>query len=251
MAPLLSPEAKRNPEAKLSPVAAHSSVPKSSRPHTLPRPLAKRVTNPPTRGVIVVLALSLLVHCLIADTASLAQTKRPEASRIAPASGSAAAKATKLNMSRDLSSLPANVTEMRDHILSAVISGKIEDLKLAIEWNEITPNFGDKAGDDAIAYFKGVSSDGEGREILAIIANLLDAPYASVPLGPDIENNLIYVWPYFAEVPLKQLSPAQQVGLMRLVPAADFKAMMATGKYTGYRLSIAADGTWHEFHKGE
>ena len=85
--------------------------------------------------------------------------------------------------------------------------------------------------------------------VLALACLLLDTGYATVPLGRDLENNRIYIWPYFAEVPLGKLSPAQQVELLRLVPPATAKEMMGTGKYTYWRLAIGADGTWHSFRK--
>ena len=92
-----------------------------------------------------------------------------------------------------------------------------------------------------------VSADGEGREILAILGQLLDAGYIVLPIGKDLENNRVYVWPYFAEMKLDALTPAQEVELMRLVPGTAFRGMKQTGKYTHYKLGIGADGTWHFF----
>ncbi|MFM9848471.1 MAG: hypothetical protein ACKVP3_15075, partial [Hyphomicrobiaceae bacterium] len=63
----------------------------------------------------------------------------------------------------------------------------------------------------------------------------------------DLENNRVYVWPYFAEMKLDTLTPAQDVELLRLVPAATFRDMKQTGRYTHYKLGIGADGTWHFF----
>jgi len=71
----------------------------------------------------------------------------------------------------------------------------------------------------------------------------------ALPLGRDLENNRIYIWPYFAEVPLAKLTPAQEVELLRLVPPAAVKAMRAAGRYTHWRLAIGADGTWHSFRR--
>ena len=102
---------------------------------------------------------------------------------------------------------------------------------------------------DPVAHWKKISGDGEGREVLAALAEILDAGYVVLPLGRDLENNRIYIWPYFAEVPLDKLTPAQEVELLRLVPPAAAKEMMATGKYTHWRLAIGADGTWHSFRK--
>jgi hypothetical protein len=138
---------------------------------------------------------------------------------------------------------------MREAILGAVRSGRIEELRHAWELNELKPDLGASSVGDPIAYWKQISGDGEGREILAALAEILDAGYVTLPLGADVENNKVYVWPYFAEVPLDTLSPAQEVELLRLVPPAALKAMRSAGKYTYWRISIGADGTWHSFRR--
>jgi hypothetical protein len=146
--------------------------------------------------------------------------------------------------------LPAPVEDMREAILSAVRSGRIEELRRAWELNELKPDLGEALVGDPIAYWKRISGDGEGREILAALAEILDAGYVVLPLGADIENNRLYVWPYFAEVPLDKLSPGQEVELLRLVPPAAAKDMRSAGKYTHWRIVIGADGTWHSFRRG-
>lgn len=138
---------------------------------------------------------------------------------------------------------------MRDTILAAVKDGRIEDLEIAIELNELKPSFGAEAGADPIAHLKGLSADGEGYEILAILGELLDGDYAVVPGGRDIENNKIYVWPRLAELPLGKLTPAQTVELLRIVPLPLFKEMTEKGRYAFWRLAIGADGTWHSFER--
>jgi hypothetical protein len=145
--------------------------------------------------------------------------------------------------------LPPPVQEMREAILSAVRSGHVEDLRYAWDLNELKPDLG-VASSDPIAHWKQISGDGEGREILAALAQILDAGYVVLPLGADIENNRLYVWPYFAEVPLDRLTPAQEVELLRLVSPAVLKDMRSAGAYTHWRIVIAADGTWHAFRKG-
>ena len=74
---------------------------------------------------------------------------------------------------------------------------------------------------------------------------------AELPLGQDLENNIIYVWPYLAEMDLSKLSPVQEVDLLRLVGPAEAKTMREKKKWTWWRLTIGADGTWHSFKKGE
>ncbi len=147
--------------------------------------------------------------------------------------------------------LPAPVAEMRDAILVAVHSGRIEDLRVPLEWNEMKPEIASRQVSDPIAYWKEVSGDGEGREILAILAEILDAGPVAVPLGKDIENNLMYVWPAISEVPLDKLTPEQEVQLYRMIKPAEAKVMREKKRWTWYRLAIGADGTWHAFQKSD
>jgi hypothetical protein len=150
---------------------------------------------------------------------------------------------------RDVAKLPAPVREMREAILNAVRSGDIEELRHAFDLNELKPDLGQSPLADPVAHWKQVSGDGQGLEILAILAEILEAGYVIVPFGRDLENNKIYVWPYFAEVPLDKLTPAQEVELLRLVSPVTLRDMKAAGRYTHWRLAIGADGTWHAFRK--
>ena len=61
----------------------------------------------------------------------------------------------------------------------------------------------------------------------------------------------MYVWPYFAQTPLKDLSRGQKVELFRIVTGSDYKEMAAFGAYSFYRVGIAPDGVWHYFVAGE
>src|SRR5262249_14106399 len=141
--------------------------------------------------------------------------------------------------------LPAAVEDMREAILSAVRSGRIEELRHAYERNELKPDLGVPVA-DPVAHWRQLSGDGEGR---AILAGILDAGYVSLSLGRDIENDKVYVWPYFAEVPLDRLTPRQEVELLRLVSPAAARQMKSSGRYSYWRLAIGADGTWHSFLK--
>lgn len=147
--------------------------------------------------------------------------------------------------------LPAPVEEMRQAILAAAHSGDIDDLRVPLDWNEMKPEVSAAANEDPIAYWKKKSGDGHGREILAVLAEILSMNAAELPFGKDLENNIIYVWPYLAEVPLDKLTPSQEVDLIRLVGAAEAKAMREKKKWTWWRLTIGADGTWHSFTKAE
>jgi hypothetical protein len=148
----------------------------------------------------------------------------------------------------DTSALPAQVKRMREAILEAARSGDIEMLVPVLEMNELKPtvSFGD--ADDPVKYWKRTSGDGEGRQILAVLAEILEMPFARVNAGKPEE---MYVWPYLAELPLDRLAPPQQVDLYRLVTPEDVKTMNEFGGYIHYRLGIGPDGTWHYFVAGD
>ena len=229
---------------------------------------------------LFLVALSPLVHRLGPTASAWSQPQNSPRNSKADGSPQAAQPALKIKYGSE--GLPGAVEDMREAILTAVRSGNIEDLRHAYELNELKPDLGPDLGpdlrpdlglnvglklgpacgshrgsnsgsdrsnpiDDPVAYWRRISGDGEGREILAILATLLDGGYVSLALGRDLENDRVYVWPYFAEVPLDSLSPAQEVELLRLVPPARAAQMKAAGKYTYWRLAIGADGTWHSF----
>jgi hypothetical protein len=193
---------------------------------------------------IFLLAQYGLVHCLGSSFPAAAQTTKAKTGSPKKQQGAGV-----LEIHYGTEGLPAQVLEMREAILAAVKSGRIEELRHAYELNELKPDLGLQPMPDPVAHWKQISGDGEGREILAALAEVLDAGYVMLPLGRDLENNRIYVWPYFAEVPLDTLSPGQQVELLRLVPPAAAKDMAAGRKYAHWRLAIGADGTWHSFRK--
>ena len=195
----------------------------------------------PTRRSLLVLALTCLVHWSAGPVAADANRgKSVKQGKAAPARSSTV-------VGYGAEGLPRGVADMREAILAAVQSGQIEDLRIAVELNELKPELGAAAGTDPIAHLKALSGDGEGREILAVLGNVLEAGYAAIPAGKDIENNRVYVWPYLAEVPLATLTPAQEVELYRLVAPNEAKAMRAARKWTWWRLAIGADGTWLTF----
>ena len=146
-------------------------------------------------------------------------------------------------------SLPPAVQEMREAIQTAARTGRIEELRVPIEMNEIKPETGAAANSDLLMYWKSKSSDGEGREIMAAMVTLLDTTPAVLPLGADIENNRLFVWPGLAAKPLSALSPAEEIELLQLAPGAAASEMKKAGQYSGWRLTIGADGTWHSFQK--
>jgi hypothetical protein len=207
---------------------AHDAPPDCARLlQKFPRPMSRRPIRRFLQQLVVVAALGL-VHWLGAAPAALA------ASPAKPASND---------------TLPRAAAEMRDAILTAVQSGQMADLKTALELNEMRPDISDDPVEDPVAHLKSLSKDGEGRDILDVLGAALKLPPATVPLGRDIENNAIFVWPYLAERNLKALSAAEAADLAALTGPGVAADIQASGRWTWWRIAIGADGTWHSFRK--
>jgi hypothetical protein len=84
--------------------------------------------------------------------------------------------------------------------------------------------------------------------LLSILIGTLETGFVHAKRGTPQE---IYLWPYFARMPLASLTPEQKVELFRLVTGSDFKEMVEFGAYQFYRLGIGPDGTWHFFVSGD
>jgi hypothetical protein len=143
----------------------------------------------------------------------------------------------------DFNALPNPVKHMLEQIASAAQSGEIEALRPVFESNELKPMVATDYVDDPIAFWKKASADGTGRDVLAAMLNTMSSGYVRASQGKDE----MFVFPYFAEVDLAKLTPAQEVELYRIVPPADALAMKKAGKYTGYRLGISPTGVWQYF----
>ncbi len=200
-----------------------------------------RSLKAPRTGVFLI-AMGCLVHASLADP-GFAQTKSKGSAP--PAAKSDAKPVPPPAVRYSTHGLPQPVIDMREAILAAVRAGRIEEVKAAIELNEMKPTFGDGPVPDPIGWLKQMSADGEGREVLAHIANILEAGFIALPLGRDPENTAVFIWPHFAETGVRDLTPEREVELLRLVPAAAAKAMRDKGVYDHWRIGIGADGVWH------
>lgn len=200
--------------------------------------------------VPTVAALALtLPAVMLAQAAETSPEAAPPAPGAAQALGAGISEPDALpEVLYDPSLLPAPVRRLRDQIITAARSGDIERLRPVLEGNGITPLFSFGGDTDAISFWKQVSGDGEGRELLAIMIEVFEAGFVRV--SQDGRND-IYVWPYFAELPLDALTPAQQVELYELATAQDVRDMREFGAYIFYRAGITADGQWQYFVAGD
>ena len=144
----------------------------------------------------------------------------------------------------DAETLPEPVRRMIDAIREAATTGDIDEMLPVLESNELPPLISRKPVSGAIAHWRKISSDGSGHDILATMLNALESGFVRTK---QPGSDPVYVWPYFAEVPLKELTPSQQVELYRIASPEQVAAMRKAGRYTHYRIGIGTDGTWHYF----
>jgi hypothetical protein len=114
--------------------------------------------------------------------------------------------------------------------------------------SETLPVFSFSDDKDPVAYWKANYPDSDGIEVLSILTTVLQTGFVHVDVGTPQE---MYLWPYFARVALKTLTPEQKVELFRIITGTDFKDMVDFGAYNFYRLGISPDGTWQFFVAGD
>lgn len=154
-----------------------------------------------------------------------------------------------VTFSDDITQLPVPVRRMRDLIMDAARSGDPEQLRPLIGTgpNPTRLSLADIDG-DPIEYFKSISGDAEGHEMLAILLEVFEAGYARFDEGQETE---LFVWPDFFAKPLDSLTAQERVALFKLVTAGDYEDMAAFGAYIFFRAGITPDGRWLFFVAGD
>jgi hypothetical protein len=135
--------------------------------------------------------------------------------------------------------LPEAVRSARRALLAAAATGEIATLH-DVFGEHGTPLVAFGEVDDAVEHLKLQSGDAEGREILAILSEILETGWVLAHPGG---SQATYVWPYFAEVPIGELTPPQRVELYRILTAIDVEELERLGSYVFYRIGIRPDGT--------
>ena len=200
-------------------------------------------------ALTVILALSLATHVALAAKSEPAPGVKAETKAEDANAKDAGAPSVKPDVFYDPGLLPDAVRTARDKILEAALSGDTEKLRVVIQMNETPPAFSIAEGQsDPIAAMKEQSNDGEGREVMAILAEVLEAGYVHVDKGTPQE---MYVWPYFAQYPITELTPPQTIELFKIVTSFEYNEMKEFGAYNFYRVGIGPDGTWHFFVSGD
>ena len=146
----------------------------------------------------------------------------------------------------DFDTLPEPVARLRAALLEAAASGDVDAVARLVDAD--TQLSFDPEGRSAREQLLEQSGDEEGFEVLAILSEVLEAGYVVLDEGtPDA----LYLWPYFAAVPLEELAPEQKVDLFRILTAGDYEASLEFGSYIFYRLGIGANGEWRFFVAGD
>jgi hypothetical protein len=147
----------------------------------------------------------------------------------------------------DVARLPEPVAKTRERLLAAAHSGDLNQV-VAMMKSGTPPIFSLNDDKDPIAFWKANYPDSEGVEVLAILIEILETGFVHVDKGTPQD---MYVWPYFARMPLKGLSAEQKVELFKIITGTDYKDMIKFGAYNFYRLGISPDGTWQFFVAGD
>ena len=156
---------------------------------------------------------------------------------------------TDYTVSNDLSALLEPVRKTRDALIAAALAGDIEALRPIVKAQAFPPTVSYGGPDDAVDYLKSQSADGAGIEPLAILLDLLDAPYAIFDTG---EGDPSYVWPYLAVVPdLGALTPAEKVDAYRILTHEQFTELVDLQAWYYWRVYIGTDGEWQAFVAGD
>jgi hypothetical protein len=153
-------------------------------------------------------------------------------------------------VSGDVSLLPEAVQKRHHELLAIARTGDIGALTAILDNDKTTVSFGDP--EDRTASLVEASADKEGVETLAILADLLEAPFAAVDGGEGPEGGSFYVWPSLAYYDsLQNLSAADRVVAYQIMGHAGFEEMKGLDAWYYWRVYIGPDGQLQAFVAGD
>lgn len=154
-----------------------------------------------------------------------------------------------LTPQRDLSVLPAKVAHMRDLLMRAARSGDIEHFRPLLNAHPNLPLLSFGEVDNPIEFLRESSNDGEGLELMGIMLELLEAPFA-IKVAEEGEPKM-FVWPAYATHNLQGLSNQELVEVYKLVSHLDVEEMRLYGGWYFFRIGIDENGVWRFFVAGD
>ena len=80
------------------------------------------------------------------------------------------------------------------------------------------------------------------------LTNAFAVGHARINAGTSQE---MFVWPYFAVLDPRLLTPEQEVDAYRLFSTHTLREWREKARYPGWRIGIGPDGTWHYLHGAE
>jgi len=223
--------------------------------------------RPPARSLFAAIALTLLCGAGLAQAPSVPppdppaeqrfdfrerwgeqgaaeRPARPGAQPITPST----AQVDLSEIGRDIAALPEPVQIMRERLIAAARSGDVGQVAALIAESPVRVAIDQDGREPPQDLWRRLYPESEGLEVLAILIGLLETGFVQVERGSP---NEMFVWPYFAHVPLQSLQPPHTVELYRIVTAFDHQQMLDAGTWTFFRIGIAPDGTLHYFLAGE
>lgn len=151
-------------------------------------------------------------------------------------------------ISSDLSLLPEPVRAKREALIEAARTGDVEALRPIMDAQAHPPTVSYGDPEDRVAYLKSTSDDAEGHQILGLMIDLLDQPFAYYPDG---DGQTYYVWPYLAQLDLGTLTPEQKVDAYRLLDADQLAELQDLQAWYYWRVFISETGEWTAFVAGD
>lgn len=150
-------------------------------------------------------------------------------------------------VSSDLGLLPDAVREKVLELRAIAQSGDISRLKPILEADRTTVSFG--GPEDPTAYLIEESADKQGIETLAILGDILEAPFAA---GDGGDGSAYYVWPSLAAYEgFAGLTPADRVVAYQIMGYEGFEEMKGLDAWYYWRVYIGEDGQLQAFVAGD
>ncbi|MBJ7577615.1 hypothetical protein JHC09_06915 [Devosia sp. MC532] len=163
-----------------------------------------------------------------------------------PAQSTYVAFIPEMHVSEDVSWLPDAVQHKRDALIRAAVSGDPKQIAGVVAAQKTPAQFPSLSKDVEVALRENSKDDG-GRQILGMMRDLLDLPFAIIPTSATTN---LYVWPYLQHVDFSQATPRVTVDAYRVLSPQEYESAVDFGGWTGWRVVIDEDGNLVEFMVG-